>query len=278
MPLLPDTLLAAASQLLSPERRDTMPQRTRDTRASSKAAAAIPSHNNARLPLRSSASASFSGTGYDPTAPRSLPAPRGAASFCTPSLFNRQDGSAGLRQSQSMNSVFHTRPGTLLPSQSQGLPFSSPPNIDVDADGEDDFDMHQNHISGLLNPHPPQQHVARTQASAMDIAIDAYGNGVNMESALCRKVQDDIPRRYPAQRRPQQKLNIGRRSNGEALLAYITSETVRQQCYSCTRGHGPWKECIVYRGQLYGSCANCWFNASGSRCTFHGKLINYLTR
>lgn len=245
-----------------------MPQRTRDTR-SSKAAAAIPSHSNAHLPLRSSASASFSGTGYDATTPRNLPAPRGGSSFYPPTLYGRSDGSAGLRQSQSMSSVLYSRPGTLLPSQSQTLPLSSPLNTDIDAAGEEDFDMHQNHISGLSNPHPPQQHVAR-QNSAMDIAIDAYGNGVNMESALCRKVQDDVPRRYPVQRRPQQKLNIGRRSNGEALLAYITSETVRQQCYSCSRGHGPWKECIVSRGQLYGSCANCWFNASGSRCTFHG--------
>jgi hypothetical protein len=25
---------------------------------------------------------------------------------------------------------------------------------------------------------------------------------------------------------------------------------------------------------MCGSCTNCWFNASGSRCTFHGKFIS----
>ncbi|KAJ8120050.1 hypothetical protein O1611_g10465 [Lasiodiplodia mahajangana] len=40
-------------------------------------------------------------------------------------------------------------------------------------------------------------------------------------------------------------------------------------CKNCHKGHGPWTTCVIVDGQMCGSCANCWFNASGARCSFH---------
>ncbi|PNY23772.1 Uncharacterized protein TCAP_06287 [Tolypocladium capitatum] len=101
------------------------------------------------------------------------------------------------------------------------------------------------------------------------VVIAAYGNAVKIDSALCKKLASEPALRDPIQRRADQKLNIERRSNVEALLAHVTGEEAPKACKNCHKGHGPWTTCVVYDGQMCGSCSNCWFNASGSRCTFH---------
>ncbi|KAH7159950.1 hypothetical protein B0J13DRAFT_117262 [Dactylonectria estremocensis] len=105
--------------------------------------------------------------------------------------------------------------------------------------------------------------------TAEDVALEIYGNSIRIDSAFCRKLAAETAIHDPAQRRPGQKLNMERRSNVEAVLAHITGDLAPNPCKNCRKGHGPWKSCIVYDGQMCGSCTNCWFNASGSRCTFH---------
>ncbi|UKZ71810.1 uncharacterized protein TrAtP1_012754 [Trichoderma atroviride] len=112
----------------------------------------------------------------------------------------------------------------------------------------------------------PEDPAARTAA---DLAYAAYGDLVKIDSALCKKLAAETALREPTQRRVDQKLNIERRSNVEALLAHMTGQTAPKSCKNCHKGHGPWTQCVVYDGQMCGSCTNCWFNASGSRCTFH---------
>ncbi|KAG6060230.1 hypothetical protein E4U17_004775 [Claviceps sp. LM77 group G4] len=104
--------------------------------------------------------------------------------------------------------------------------------------------------------------------SAADVVLKMY-QSVRIDSTLCKKLAEEVARREPVQRRSDQKLNIRRRSNVEALLAHVTGEVAPRSCKNCRRGHGPWTQCVVYEGQMCGSCTNCWFNASGSRCTFH---------
>jgi hypothetical protein len=113
----------------------------------------------------------------------------------------------------------------------------------------------------------PEDPAARTAA---DLAYAAYGDLVKIDSALCKKLAAETALREPTQRRVDQKLNIERRSNVEALLAHMTGQMAPKSCKNCHKGHGPWTQCVVYDGQMCGSCTNCWFNASGSRCTFHG--------
>jgi hypothetical protein len=55
------------------------------------------------------------------------------------------------------------------------------------------------------------------------------------------------------------------------MLVQVAGDEAEQACKSCRKGHGPWTRCVVLEGSLCGSCANCWYNACGSRCTFHGK-------
>ncbi|KAF5027866.1 hypothetical protein F66182_7 [Fusarium sp. NRRL 66182] len=100
------------------------------------------------------------------------------------------------------------------------------------------------------------------------IARETYGNSIKIDSAFGKKLANETAERVPVQRRPNQ-LNMERRSNVEAYLAHMTGVEVKRECKNCAKGHGPWTECVIYDGQMCGSCTNCWFNASGSRCTFH---------
>ncbi|ATY63417.1 hypothetical protein A9K55_007669 [Cordyceps militaris] len=112
---------------------------------------------------------------------------------------------------------------------------------------------------------------AQPSLSALELAFNKYGDAVKIDSALCKKVAGETAKRMPTQRRPDQKLNIDRRSNMEAFLAHVTGQVASKPCKNCHKGHGPWSQCVVYDGQMCGSCTNCWYNASGSRCTYHGN-------
>ncbi|KAF5681059.1 hypothetical protein FHETE_90 [Fusarium heterosporum] len=110
--------------------------------------------------------------------------------------------------------------------------------------------------------------------TAGQVAQQIYGNFMKSDSALCKKLSTEPALRQVKQRRPEMYLNMGRRSNVEAFLAHLTGVAVERSCKNCSKGHGPWNECIIYDGQMCGSCTNCWFNASGSRCTFHENNQN----
>lgn len=136
--------------------------------------------------------------------------------------------------------------------------------------------------SGALQPYhalPSPDHDKIAEVTAGQIALQIYGTGIKIDSVLCKKLSTEPALREIKQRRPEMDLNMSRRSNVEAFLGQLTGVSVVRPCKNCNKGHGPWNECIIYDGQMCGSCTNCWFNASGSRCTFHGKLIiiSYLT-
>ncbi|KAL2016234.1 hypothetical protein VTK56DRAFT_4039 [Thermocarpiscus australiensis] len=102
-----------------------------------------------------------------------------------------------------------------------------------------------------------------------ELARESGYDNLNIESALAKRLAREPGRRLAVKRRPEQSLNLARRSNVEALFAHIAGEPARVPCKNCHKGHGPWNSCIVFDGQMCGSCANCWFNASGARCSFH---------
>ncbi|KAL0473259.1 hypothetical protein QR685DRAFT_434735 [Neurospora intermedia] len=117
----------------------------------------------------------------------------------------------------------------------------------------------------------PHQHSMDPQLSKSteDMAHESGYGQLNVESALAKRLAREPGHRLAQQRRPEQVLNLARRSNVEALFAHIAGEPARVPCKNCHKGHGPWTSCIVVDGQMCGSCANCWFNASGARCSFH---------
>ncbi|KAI5459897.1 hypothetical protein BGZ63DRAFT_455443 [Mariannaea sp. PMI_226] len=110
--------------------------------------------------------------------------------------------------------------------------------------------------------------------NAAQVALETFGAGIKIDSALCKKLATELALRPPTQRRTEQRLNIERRSNVEAVLCHITGQISPRQCKNCHKGHGPWTQCVVLEGQMCGSCSNCWFNASGARCTFHENNNN----
>lgn len=159
----------------------------------------------------------------------------------------------------SMETTLHFPSASILDGSQNGTD-SKPMSFysDIDAEGDEEL-VSVNPLTGL----------ART---AEDVVFNVYGDIIKIDSALCKKLAREVAIRPPTQRRTEQKLNMERRSNVEALLAHITGEPSPQPCKNCHKGHGPWTECIIYDGQMCGSCTNCWFNASGSRCTYHGTL------
>ncbi|KAI1212178.1 uncharacterized protein F4807DRAFT_457680 [Annulohypoxylon truncatum] len=108
---------------------------------------------------------------------------------------------------------------------------------------------------------------ART-ATVEELARESGYTDFVVESALAKRLAGEPGQRLAQQRRPEQHLNLTRRSNVEALFAHIAG-TVVQNCKNCKKGHGPWTLCVVIEGQMCQSCSNCWFNASGARCSLH---------
>lgn len=103
------------------------------------------------------------------------------------------------------------------------------------------------------------------------LAAESGYHDLLVESALAKRLAREPGLRHAQQRRPDQNLNLSRRSNVEALFAHIAGSASRVNCKNCHKGHGPWTSCVIIDGQMCGSCANCWFNASGARCSFHGE-------
>lgn len=120
---------------------------------------------------------------------------------------------------------------------------------------------------------PPQPPPKTTEQMAEE---SGYA-GFKVDSAFAKRMSRDPGQRLAEQRRQGQDLNLVRRSNVEALFAQIAGSEAANPCAHCRKGQGPWTVCVVYSGQMMGSCANCWFNASGSRCSFHGELLFYAT-
>ncbi|KAF6827361.1 hypothetical protein CPLU01_09147 [Colletotrichum plurivorum] len=109
--------------------------------------------------------------------------------------------------------------------------------------------------------------------SAEDVAIQSGYSDLAIDSALAKRLSSNQGQRLAVQRRDDQSLNLKRRSNVEALLAHVSGQEAHSPCKSCHKGYGPWNGCVVVHGQMCGSCANCWFNASGSRCSFHENNV-----
>ena len=125
-------------------------------------------------------------------------------------------------------------PAPLAPGH-MALPLrqSSPLPSIGGGDGRDSFDLIPQHS----NPYPALGQ--QRPSYAAELAYSKYGDAVKIDSALCKKVAGEEAKRPPTQRRPDQKLNIDRRSNVEAFLAHVTGQVPERPCKNCQKGHGP---------------------------------------
>jgi hypothetical protein len=78
-----------------------------------------------------------------------------------------------------------------------------------------------------------------------------------------------------ADARTSKTLELQRSSNREAYLAQCVGAVQTASCKSCSKGHGPWKGCVVVAGYLKESCANCHYNGEGQRCSFRPGKSNH---
>jgi hypothetical protein len=115
----------------------------------------------------------------------------------------------------------------------------------------------------------PQHHHQPAGRTAEQYARESGYPELTIDSALSKRLAREPGVRLAMQRRDEQQLNLKRRSNVEALLAHVSGTITASPCKNCHKGHGPWTSCVVVDGQMCGSCANCWYNASGARCSFH---------
>lgn len=133
----------------------------------------------------------------------------------------------------------------------------------------------QQHTPPSPLPSQQQQQAQQQQQpkTTEQMAQESGYSGFKVDSAFAKRMARDPGQRLAEQRRHGQDLNLVRRSNVEALFAQIAGTEAQHPCAHCRKGQGPWTVCVVYSGQMMGSCANCWFNASGSRCSFHGTSL-----
>ncbi|KAG6365569.1 hypothetical protein INS49_007180 [Diaporthe citri] len=148
------------------------------------------------------------------------------------------------------------------PSTSQHTQSLQPPSLGAHPAGSSATSAQQHQ-----QQEPPQPPPKTTEQMAEE---SGYA-GFKVDSAFAKRMSRDPGQRLAEQRRQGQDLNLVRRSNVEALFAQIAGSEAANPCAHCRKGQGPWTVCVVYSGQMMGSCANCWFNASGSRCSFHEK-------
>ena len=74
------------------------------------------------------------------------------------------------------------------------------------------------------------------------------------------------PARNPTTR-PGRNARLNRDANIEANLAQITGQVNVPECAHCAWRNGVFALCVSAAGQLNGSCANCYYNNEGVRCS-----------
>ena len=76
--------------------------------------------------------------------------------------------------------------------------------------------------------------------------------------------------------RTSKTLELQRSSNREAYLAQCVGAVQTASCKSYSKGHGPWKGCVVVASYLKESYANCYYNGEGQRCSFRPGKSTFL--
>jgi len=106
-----------------------------------------------------------------------------------------------------------------------------------------------------------------------------FAGAIAFEDTLHMRSLLQMPRIRPLWIR--RAITVNRQQNAQACMAYLCGTITPQPCGPCSRGAGPFHECVTVNGSLLGACASCHYGGEGSRCTFHlgSKSFNsYLSR
>lgn len=122
--------------------------------------------------------------------------------------------------------------------------------------------------------------------------------------SVCSQYKDEITRHYPLrpkcaklrplalaparnelQENPQRTklykpFSLHRIGNIKAVLVQVSGilQPAGQECDKCRDGKGRWTRCVrdtgrAASGALQGSCANCYYNGGGVRCSFRSSPL-----
>ncbi|KAK2064217.1 hypothetical protein LY76DRAFT_561425 [Colletotrichum caudatum] len=172
------------------------------------------------------------------------------------------------QQQQEQQQHHHSNPFDLAAA---GILANGPPGSVPGADADIHPDLHSLPAQFAMEAPMGTHSTGGLSRTAEDLASESGYGQLVIDSALAKRLANNEGQRLAVQRRQDQTLNLKRRSNVEALLAHVSGQEAHSPCKSCHKGYGPWNGCVVVSGQMCGSCANCWFNASGSRCSFHAE-------
>jgi hypothetical protein len=88
-----------------------------------------------------------------------------------------------------------------------------------------------------------------------------------------------IAERYPIMADKRGAFNVYKIANAEAFIVQAFGEeyAVDSQCDRCRSGKGVFIGCVAVEGVLHGSCGNCAFGGSASRCSFRDAAAIDLT-
>jgi hypothetical protein len=66
------------------------------------------------------------------------------------------------------------------------------------------------------------------------------------------------------------KFDLTKSQNYEGVLAFTRGQVMEDAnaCEQCKGGFGPFAKCVVVKGLMRGSCANCHYGGKGSGCSF----------
>lgn len=67
--------------------------------------------------------------------------------------------------------------------------------------------------------------------------------------------------------RTGRQFNAARSQNIEAWVCQERGRLSEAECDHCKNSYGPFTSCVVFPGHIHGSCANCHYGSSSSRCS-----------
>ena len=68
-------------------------------------------------------------------------------------------------------------------------------------------------------------------------------------------------------------VNFERKTNVEAGLAFRRGKIAEPPCVNCSKGNGPFPQCIVLKTFFNGACASCHYNSEDRRCSFLNRYL-----
>ncbi|KAH0607935.1 uncharacterized protein H6S33_001987 [Morchella sextelata] len=134
-------------------------------------------------------------------------------------------------------------------------------------------------LSPASSPPAPSPAPAYADGTATFVPLSAaeYAVANNLIDNRAGKILLPWPRLRPVTMRVQKAINVTRPVNLEAVLAQSRGVRAERECGPCSRGNGPFTECVVVPGMLRDSCSNCHYNHTSQRCTFRAAPAPPLT-